>query len=160
MTKLILGIDPGQKGGIVALGQRTGRIVQKFPMPKEPPRLASFLSSHTIVMAWIEKAQAYPRQGIRSTFNYGTHFGMLQGMLIALRIPFALVSPRTWQKEMFFKTTHKCPKAKALAAANRIFAKKKDFWIHGARAKKPHDGIVDAALIAGYGQKKFSDISS
>jgi hypothetical protein len=103
---------------------------------------------------YIEKAHPMSQQGVCSTFTYAHHCGEIMGILIANEIPHTLIPPQEWQKVMFLGTkpnagkAKRDPKARALEAANRVFAKKNSFWLRSPRCKKPHDGMVDAALLA------------
>lgn len=146
---MYVGIDPGKKGGICFLNNQ-GQIEHISPMPEMKTLAGLFAGSKQMIKnVCLEKSQSYPGQGIISTFNYGVHYGTIQGILIAHQLPFLLVPPRTWQKHMIV-SRGKDPKAKALASANRVFEKQKKFWLPTKRHRKPHDGMVDSALIAEY----------
>lgn len=150
-----VGIDPGQKGGICILNAQ-GEIISIFPMCKYELLYNRLGSYNNIAHLVLEKAQAYPKQGVVSVFNYGCHYGILQGIIISLSIPFSLIPPRTWQKNMIFAFNKKLDaKEKALLSANRIFKKKSNFWLETSRCKKPHDGMIDAALIAEFCRKQI-----
>ena len=147
---MYVGIDPGQKGGICFLNEQK-QIEHIEPMPK-PDKLASIIkaSIKTIKHVCLEKSHSHSNQGIRSTFSYAEGYGIIQGILIANKVPFSLVHPRTWQKHLILTTRLKDSKAKALYSANRHFKKNKSFWLPTSRHRTPHDGIIDAALIALY----------
>lgn len=150
-----IGIDPGKQGGIGIIYDDNNKDLDVVPMDT-PQSFAFFIEIEkpTIRHVFIEHAQAMPRQGVTSMFTYGEHFGHLQGILIAYKVPYTLVPPRNWQRAMFLGTKQKTgakkrnPKDRALEAANRVFAKKSSFWFKSKRCKKPHDGMIDAALIA------------
>lgn len=146
--KLYLGIDPGKKGGIVGV-DRLGQIKFMSVMPaieQLPDQLACFDIQHLC----LEKAQCYPHDSKPRAFNYGTHFGMIQGILIANLIPYSLTPVREWQKQMICSPKYHDTKRRALVSANKVFKKTKSFWLPTKRHTKPHDGIIDAALIAEY----------
>ena len=48
--------------------------------------------------AALEKVHSFP--GAVGAFNFGMGFGIWQGLLTALGIPYTLVSPQTWKKAM------------------------------------------------------------
>ena len=150
---LYVGIDPGQSGGIVCIDHQS-KVVAMMKMPKKICELISFLKNkrEKIKLLCLEKAHACrPGQSTNASFTYGQHFGMLQGILITLAIPYKLVPPRTWQKIMICANKNiSDPKKKALISANKVFKTKNEYWIATSRSKKPHDGIIDAALIAAY----------
>jgi hypothetical protein len=158
---IFIGIDPGKSGGIVALND-AGAITRREVMPV----LATAISPAGIIgtlracrpgmeagMAYLEKAHAMPKQGVSSMFTYGTGFGYLEMALVCLRLPYELVMPSTWQREMFQGTDSKLePKNRAVHAATRIMDP--SFFMASERCKKPHLGLVDAYLIAEYGRRK------
>lgn len=146
-----VGIDPGLKGGVCAIDEKMKLNI--YPMP-EIHDLNHLLKKWKIKHAYLERSQAMPKQGVSSMFNYGVSYGMLQGLLIANNVPHTLIKPTQWQKMMFAGIALKKngvkrnPKSKALEAANRIFCKTSDFWLANSRCRKPHDGMIDSALIA------------
>lgn len=160
MTKLYVGIDPGKNGGICFLNSQ-GQIEHISPMPTLKTFAGLMQSSaHLISHLVLEKSQPYTAQGVISMFTYGTHYGTLQGVLIANQISFDLIAPRTWQKTMIIPSNKTDPKAKALASANKVFHKKNNFWIPTSRHRKPHDGMIDSALIAEFCRKSNSTVLS
>jgi len=146
---MYVGIDPGKNGAICFLNNQ-GMIEHISPMP-EMKTLSGLLQGSRLMIKHVclEKSQSFSGQGITSTFNYGCHYGIIQGILLAHQVPYSLVPPRTWQKNMIVSRARDA-KAKALASANKIFKKEKKFWIPTRRHKKPHDGMIDSALIAEY----------
>lgn len=142
---VIVGIDPGQKGAIVELGDD----IFVHPMPGIAD-VRNLLDASEPYHVFIEKAQSFPGQGISSAFNYGVHFGELLGCIQALGIAHTLVPPRTWTKVMHAGCAAGEPKERSLEAARRLFP---SVNLVQPRCKKPHDGIVDALLIAEYGRR-------
>lgn len=100
---------------------------------------------------YLEKAQAMPGQGVTSMFSIGQGYGLYRGILSALKIPYTLVHPKTWQKDMFRDQPKTDTKAMSFIVCSRIWPSVS--WLATPRCKKPHDGLTDAALIAAYGQK-------
>jgi hypothetical protein len=148
---VFIGIDPGKKGGWAVLGL-DGSLLRFEPMPESPDLVMVFDAyKKSVIRVWIEKAQAMPGQGVTAMFNYGTGFGKILGQLEALRIPHQLVTPQKWQKNVISGTRTKDTKKDAYLEARRL-------WPEGAfvmpRCRKPHDGVVDAALIAEYGRRQ------
>jgi hypothetical protein len=87
-------------------------------------------------------------------FTYGQGFGELIGMCKALGSAYALIPPKTWQKELFLGTLPDMkPKERALVAAQRLFPKVN--LLETPRCRKPHDGIVDALLICEFARRHF-----
>ena len=61
------------------------------------------------------------------------------------------VTPREWQKIMLPGCKAGDTKGAALTVAKRIWPD--ESWLASDRCKAPHDGAVDAALIAEYGRR-------
>lgn len=147
---MYVGIDPGKRGGICFLNKQ-GLIEHLQIMPAFENLAVLLENSRELIMhVCVEKSQSFSQQGLASTFNYGVGYGIIQGILITLKIKHSLVPPRTWQKNIIYPSKHTDPKKKALQSANRIFKKKSEFWLPTSRHRVPHDGLIDSALIAKY----------
>lgn len=96
-----LGIDPG-KGGALALVDAAGHPVSVCLLEETQHDVWAWLAEYRddVAFAMLEKVHAMPRQGVSSTFKFGESFGFCQGMLVAARIRFELVTPQRWQKVM------------------------------------------------------------
>lgn len=156
MSGVICGIDPGQKGGVAFLLPDKTAFPRIEPMPKDLLQLADWLEATKPAHVFIEKAQSMPRQGISSAFNYGCHFGELRGIMIALQIPYTLISPRVWTRTMHLGAVGDT-KAKSLEAARRLFPGQ-SFLPEGTRCKKAHSGMYEAVLIAEWGRRSLANI--
>jgi len=153
MTDMIVcGIDPGQKGAAVFLNMDTGGVVEMHPWDCLEAYIESFdrWRPHA---SFIEKAQAMPKQGVSSMFTYGEHFGMLQGAMITLALRHELVPPRAWTKVMHAGTKTADAKSRSLEAARRWFPQVN--LLATERSKVPHEGLIDALLIAEFGRRKL-----
>jgi len=154
---IICGIDPGLKGGIVFLNEKA-KILEKAVMPPNATDLHNYLRQvftylkfqSDDIRVYLEKSQAFPGQGSVSMFNYGTHYGEIRGVLTSLEKTFELVRPNTWTRILHADYKNLAtPKEKSLKACSKLFAIR-DF-IATPRSVKPHEGLIDAALIAYYG---------
>lgn len=96
--------------------------------------------------AYIERAQAMPKQGVTSMFNYGKGFGLWLGLLIGIGIPYTLVSPRRWKAVMLSDMGK--DKGASLLRAKQLFPQ----CISQLQLVKDH-GKAEALLIAAYGQR-------
>lgn len=141
----MIGIDPGNSGGIVKLCDVSGTVIfsDKFA-DKTEHDIAELVREYACSdvandYAWIEQVHAMPKQGVSSTFKFGRHFGFLVGLLTGLRVPYSLVTPAKWQGLLGCRT--KGDKNISKAAAQRLWPEHK--WTHA---------IADAALIAEYGR--------
>lgn len=151
---LIVGIDPGKEGGYVELDE-LGTVLCTLELEPGLDRLCNRLSVPTHV--FVERAQVMarddgrPKAGAVSSFNYGVGYGVICGILRALRLPHTMVRPADWTRMMHQGTTDDGkPKSRSLQAAKRLFPH--ESWLVGKRSK-PHDGLFEAALIAEYGRR-------
>jgi crossover junction endodeoxyribonuclease RuvC len=146
---IVCGIDCGKQGAIVFL---KGQEVIMHKMPEDYLALARIISEAGTkdISVFVEKAQCMPQNGAVGMFNYGVGFGVILGILTALKIPYTLVPPKTWTKEMHLGTKGSEPKEKSLEAARRLYP---EVNLIRERCRKPDEGYVDALLIAAYGQR-------
>lgn len=143
----MIGIDPGQSGGMVRIADSDGSIQETAAFSKMTDHdiaevLAAWKDNGLIGsgQARIESVHSMPKQGVASSFKFGRNFGFLLGLLTGLKIPYTLVTPQKWQKEMQCLTHG--DKNVSKAAAQRLWPDRK--WTHA---------IADAALIAEYGRR-------
>lgn len=91
-------------------------------------------------------AHAKSSQAIRSM---ALAFGMLYGACLAHGLPVARIAVRPWQDAMLGKKREAgMTKVIALALANELAPD--ETWLATKRSSIPHDGMVDAFLIARY----------
>jgi hypothetical protein len=144
MDEYFVGIDPGKSGGVVIL-TGAGAIFEAWPMPEldELKLLSEWIVTNKAFVA-IEDVQPDRGWQIKSAWTFAKHVGQLH-----LLFPKAkLVSPKTWQAKMTKGYPSKDPKERALMAASVRW--KAMTWLATTRCKNPHDGMIDAALIAEY----------
>ena len=65
------------------------------------------------------------------------------------KIPYTLVHPKTWQKVMFMDMPKEDTKKMSYIVCSRLFPGTS--WLANERCRKPHDGILDAVMLACYG---------
>ena len=154
--RLTVGIDPGLRGGLAALDP-AGAVVGLWPMPvaggevhaaglADLLRSLRCLDSHQDVgRVCLEKVSAMPKQGVSSTFRFGTGWGMVRGVCAALAIPVVLVPPTVWKKQVLLGLPHDKAGAVQFCASRWPTA---DLVLPGCRV--PHDGLADALCLADY----------
>ena len=170
-NKIYLGIDPGGKGFITAIidGEYEFYSISDLNALEINKVLAS-LKGRGNVVAIMEEVHALHQSAAKATFSFGEIFGLLKGLLVANSIPYHLVPPKTWQRDiwthadMVFTTTQSKTedkmvarkvvntKATSINSALRIFPDV-DFR-KSPRCKKIDDNKVDSLLIAEYGRRK------
>lgn len=148
---LIAGVDPGATGGVCFYDLENERVVHVASMP-DPEGFIEIFKQYKkqLKIVFVEKQWAHSKQGLVSAFTLGTHYGILQGILTTLKIPFVTVSPQSWQCYFFGKDGLK----------GRKFVKKlsleKAKELH-PEAEVKHDGHSDAVLIAEFGKALLSN---
>lgn len=148
----IMGIDPGEKGG-VAWRDSTG--VHCVPMPEDQDlaillrKVASEVDLDNFVVV-VEKAQAFPSQGVVSMFNYGKHAGIIEGMLLALHLRHILVIPQEWKRGILSGTTK--DKQAAIEFCKKYFP---EVSLRPGQKKRDHDGMADSLCIMEYGWRTY-----
>ncbi len=97
-----IGIDPGASGAIAAL-EIGGEVVSLIKNSETPADIAAWLRDvvkDKRAYACIEKVHAMPKQGVSSTFKFGTSYGFLLGLLVANQVQYHEIAPQVWQREM------------------------------------------------------------
>lgn len=145
--KAYVGIDPGQTGAIAVLSD--GGIPKVWEWPGDEIAAAEIVReivfSFDVCLCALEAVSAMPKQGVSSTFKFGANWGIWRGILAALQVPFILVRPQEWQKNIVPKKASPDEKP-SLAVARRMFP---DVDMH---RKKDH-GMADALLLAYYAKQ-------
>ena len=107
---VLIAIDPGASGGICVL---SGTQLRVYPTPSTPRETCDIfenaLEDSLSIRCYVERVGGYvgpsfDREGMEGgqpasrAFQFGCNFGVLLGILTALKIPFELVTPQTWIK--------------------------------------------------------------
>ena len=152
-----IGIDPGNQGALAFLNSQLDCLgIEDMPtmalngtkQQVNPAELAKILErwkslSKEPLVAFVEKVQAMPGQGVSSMFNFGMGFGILQGVLASERIPYVLVVPQQWKKRAGLIGKDK--------DASRTLCQQMYPGVDLSRKKDV--GRSDAILIARFGEK-------
>jgi hypothetical protein len=163
-----IGIDIGKHGAIVVLPKKpfTNSI-----LPIKMPLIGDQLDYHEVYRLLksyentdchviFEKLGVIFGTGKSTAFSMGHQSGAIEMACVALNLPYTKVPAKQWQKEMFQGVeeilkkgkSSRDTKAMALIAAKRLFP---DFKLTFGRATVPHDGAVDALLMAEYCKRKI-----
>lgn len=144
-----VGIDPGLRGGMVALTKRGSPVATSGPWPDLHSAAIDIISALRKLdslnyqpFVAIERVGANPKWSRKACFTFGSFHGMLIGTMLALPFVgrFELVTPASWQS-VIRPFPGKDSKARAKAAVESIFKS----W---EKVRNSHDGIIDAAMIA------------
>lgn len=170
--KYYIGCDLGKQGAFSVL--KNGKPHERFAMPKvgneiDLKAILNFLAKYKKRDAHVIFEKVHGMFGLmkRAAVSLGLQTGYIEMACVASGIPYTLVSPRSWQTFIFkdarIQTKSKVDengktkqvkdtKKTALLVAKRLYPQE-DF-LASKRSKKPHDGIVDAYLLAEYGKRK------
>ena len=159
---MIIGIDNGLDGGIVAVSKHTGAVIEKTVMPTFH-RLGKREVDSRMIYEWItflntpftiaiEEPLRHARssQAMRSM---AMSFGKILGMAECRQWDIKCISVHKWQKEMLGRVPKGKTKDAALTAATLLAPD--ECWQKSKRASRPHDGMIDAYLIAHYLRKRL-----
>jgi len=174
MDKIYIGIDVGSKGFIAI--QKNGVFRHVSIADNDLYQLSDIMrqiseeGAKNGISCVIEDVKAIFGSSAKATFQFGFNKGYLIGLLCANKIPYTLVAPKTWQKEMWensdmvvtYKTvtvkgkqvTKKDVNTKqtSINCCKRLFPtmdlRKSD------RAKNIDDNKVDATLMCEFARRK------
>lgn len=129
-------------------------------------RLHEIIAQYEADEVWVEDIVNVDVGGGWNAFNIGRGVGRIEGALESQGLELNYVRPSDWtriiwkEKDIIWKHVtdkngkekrKKDTKATSLNAYKRLFKDQESFLLPGNK-RKPHDGIVDAALIAFYGE--------
>ena len=106
---MIIAIDPGLSGGIA---YKDGELEYAVKMPDTIKGIIDLLQAirfqfedgrtgqkhYCSAICYLEDVHSMPKQGVKSMWTFGEHYGALQAILLCLGIPMKTVTPNTWQK--------------------------------------------------------------
>ena len=104
--------------------------------------LADYLRHNLVNSAVVEHVHAMPGQGVSGMFRFGTAFGQILGLLQALSIPYELVSPAKWKREM------RLPGGKGKGETARLRALELFPQMSAELARKRDHNRAEALLLA------------
>lgn len=154
LPRILLGVDPGIRGGLAILSIDPTTLLVAIDVPiygtaaKERVDVAAivkFVRQHAPMHAYIERAQAMPRQGSSSGFKYGRAVGAIEAAITCCGIPMTIVEPSMWKKAL---RLYGGDKEAARQRAMQLFPA-----AHAMLARKMDHGRAEAALLAFYGSQ-------
>ena len=158
-NKILIGIDPGLGGAVAAINAGSLEPLEVMDTPvvvSEGKRLYDIggmadairhMSLFGDAVVILEQAQAMPGQGVSSTFSTGRGFGIWEGVLSALDVPYRTVRPSVWVKKVLAGTPGE-GKARSIQFALRMFP---GVELTPKGSRKPRDGRADALNMAFFG---------
>ena len=143
---IVCGIDPGITGALAVVNEDHDCETVEMPTAGvgkhravDGAGIARFMAERDVEFAIVELVHSMPRQGVASTFKFGTAYGTVLGTLHACCMPYRLVTPAKWKKDMMLSSDKRLSLEMAtrrLPRAALQFARVKDH------------GRAEAALLA------------
>ena len=154
MENKVIGIDPGEKGGIACLSP-DGTVIEVRKMPETPYDILECLRRYSSsglfgggCVCYLEKVGfGMPGQSSKATATFARHNGHLEMALLSLGIKTVEVTPQKWQKHYQLgkssEFTNTEWKNRLKACAQQLFPREKVTL-----------AVADALLLAEYGRMK------
>ena len=149
---IYIGVDVGKNGGISVITDIPSLpklSVYKWE-DKEFIKICKAAYGLGDAFCVVEKVHSMPKQGVKSTFEFGKSAGFIEGVLQAYNIPYQLVPPQAWKKEFNLIGTDK--KA-SIDCAKRLFPKVN--LLATERSRVEHDGMAESLLLSEYARRIY-----
>jgi hypothetical protein len=151
----ILGVDCGLSGALTFLHTSGGATIHDMPTfeIKRGKGKRHDLDGHALYQmikaeqpdhAFVERALAMPKQSAYATGIFFQVYGEVRGILIACSIPFTIVEPHAWKKNLGVPAM----KDGARARASQLMPTLAVQW-----PLKKHHGRAESALISYFGAR-------
>lgn len=141
----IIGIDPGNNGGIAIYSADVGKVIEVTKMPPTPQELLKFLRIYCFnSICYLEKVGGLPGMGGSRMFSFGQGYGHLEMALLACKIPTISVTPQKWMKSL--QLGHKGNKSSTVWK-NKLKAKAEQLFPYVGHITL---AVSDALLITQY----------
>lgn len=160
--RIIIGIDNGLTGGLVALSDHPGPPLEMVTMLTQSKAKGNEVDAKA-VWQWIEfqdwkiedvtvivEIPGKHSPGLQALCSMWDSFGAIRSVLESRGIRHHRVAPQTWQKAILGNVEKGNTKPAALSKAKQLWPG--ESFLATARSTKPHEGLIDAALIAEYGR--------
>lgn len=157
-----IGVDPGLNGAIVIMDDnlivtrvmptiviKKGKKNKKVLYHKGLKEIFEVMEGESYAI--IEKQHAMPKEGVSSMVTIGIGYGSLLQVLTDYNISYDEVTAQKWQKE--YNIAGGDTKKQALEVCQSLFPNLN--LLATERSRKPHEGFVDAVLIAEYNRRRF-----
>lgn len=164
MSKLYMGIDVGGKGFITT--QKDGHFSHYSIEDNDYYQLSEIMAEirkEKEIVCVIEDIHSIYGASAKSTFNFGFCKGYLIGLLAANRIPYHLIPPKEWQKEIWSNADkvvkYSSDGKKSTDTKNTSINACKRIFPHldlrkNERCRNIDDNKVDSILMSEYARRK------
>jgi hypothetical protein len=158
---ITIGIDNGLTGGMVAVSDHRASIIGMTVMPVKGKAKGNEVDSERVflfLMQWPRKditvileTPGKHSPGVMSLCSMWDSYGAIRSILETRGYRHHRIAPQTWQKAVLGNVEKGQTKPAASSRAKQLWPD--ESFLATAKSTKPHDGLVDSALIAYYGTK-------
>lgn len=151
---LLIAFDPGKTGGYATMDTSLATpLIEWGAMPlvgKDFDGRTIRTLMEDCDKVFIEKVTSFACMGQFSAFQFGTGWGILQGIAVGLGLSYELVTPKQWQVMTTGRQKGAEGKNQSRAMAMQLFPEcAKECKL------KSNDGIAEAILIAEYARRNL-----
>lgn len=162
---IYIGIDNGVSGGLVAISDHpSGSFIDAIPMPVSKARKGNEVNVRAVHF-WITEVtggnlsnaiyiveEPGGSKSAKAATSMAGSFHSLRGFFEAKFLRWERITPQSWQKSLLPGCKTGDTKPRALELASRLWPN--ETFLATDRSRKPHEGIIDAALIAEYARRQ------
>jgi hypothetical protein len=156
---ITIGIDNGLTGGMVAVSDHRASIIGMSVMPVKGKAKGNEVDSERVflfLMQWPRKditvileTPGKHSPGVMALCSMWDSYGAIRSILETRGYRHHRIAPQTWQKAVLGNLEKGQTKPAALSRSKQLWPD--ESFLATAKSTKPHDGLIDAALIAYYG---------
>ena len=158
-----VGIDNGVSGAIVALSGYDWSFIAGIPMPIQSARKGNEIDVLAVKRWLVETCHSIEHvasvtveepggsKSAKAATSMAGSFHALRAVLTLWGVRWHRVTPQSWQKVMLPGCKAGDTKKRALEYARRAWPD--ETFLTSPRCKVPHDGLIDAALIAEFSRR-------
>jgi hypothetical protein len=158
---ITIGIDNGLTGGMVAVSDHRASIIGMTVMPVKGKAKGNEVDSERVflfLMQWPRKditvileTPGKHSPGVMALCSMWDSYGAIRSILETRGYRHHRIAPQTWQRVVLGNVEKGQTKPAALSRSKQLWPD--ESFLATAKSTKPHDGLIDAALIAYYGTK-------
>lgn len=157
---IYIGIDNGVSGALAAIHTEHPEIVRLRSTPIQKARKGNEINAADIA-EWLRGIAVNDQitviieepggsKSAKAASSMAGSFHALRAIMEVCGYRWHRITPQSWQKVMLPGCKAADTKPRALAKARQLWPT--ETWLESPRCRVPHDGWVDAALIAEYGR--------
>jgi hypothetical protein len=161
---MIVGIDNGLTGGLVALSDHPGPPIGMLAMPSVRHRNRNEINIRAVHL-WLSEVtggnlsratyvieEPNNSRNASTAYSVASSFHSLRGFFEAKMLYWERITPQAWQKVMLAGCAKGDTKPAALARCRKLWPN--ETWLRTPKCKTPDAGLCDAALIAEFARIK------